>query len=129
MKLGGTSYCLTMMDTRGFTQTARKLGEAAGVAAVVVPQVSNKRLPNHSSISTAEARCIVDFIKAIGFHRNAEYDQLIIYRFSLLILSQHLVFSSPKIVKLLFLSYRFYLCINFIFSSFLLFLCAVTFTN
>jgi hypothetical protein len=36
-----------------------KFGEAAGAAAALVPQVSNKGLPNHSSIFTAEARAIL----------------------------------------------------------------------
>ena len=36
-----------------------KIGEAAGAAAVLAPRVSNKRLPSHSSIFTAEARAII----------------------------------------------------------------------
>ena len=44
--------------TRIYTDGS-KIGEAAGAAAVLTPQVSNKRLPNHSSIFTAEARAIL----------------------------------------------------------------------
>ena len=44
--------------TRIFTDGS-KIGEAAGAAAVLAPRVSNKRLPNHSSIFTAEARAIL----------------------------------------------------------------------
>ena len=43
--------------TRIFTDGS-KIGEAAGAAAVIAPRVSNKRLLNHSSIFTAEARAI-----------------------------------------------------------------------
>ena len=46
----------------GFTKIftdGSKIGEAAGAAAVLAPRVSNKRLPNHSSIFTAETRAIL----------------------------------------------------------------------
>ena len=36
-----------------------KIGQAAGAADVLTPHLSNKRLPNHSSIFTAEARAIM----------------------------------------------------------------------
>jgi hypothetical protein len=44
--------------TRIFTDGS-KIGEAAGAAAILASHVSNKRLPNHSSIFTAESRAIL----------------------------------------------------------------------
>ena len=44
--------------TRIFTDSS-KIGEVVGAAAVLAPSVSNKRLPNHSSIFTTEARAIL----------------------------------------------------------------------
>ena len=49
-----------LSDYDGFTRIftdGSKIGEAAGAAAILAPHLSNKRLPNHSSIIKAEAPC------------------------------------------------------------------------
>jgi hypothetical protein len=99
-----------LSDYDGYTRIytdGSKIGEAAGASAVLAHQVSNRRLSNHSSIFTAEAR---DILLALDMARRcSSYGFLVLSdSFSCMQSMRNRYISRPRIAEFSSSAIRFF---------------------